>query len=336
MGAPMGSPMSPSFMGNEGIRQYILETAQGFPGSGIATIAGEQQLFVVAHMPPPSSAVQNPSACYVVYLVDKKGQQGFAAGTMTAGQDGACQFSFQSPVPLSYFTRVIISVEDSRNIQAYPQGPIVLKVKDDIRSRLKQGNFANGAFGKAGNMAKKAGGFVQKKAGGLFSRFSKNPAPIEGMAAATAMPQVSSDLAAGGMGAALGTTIGAAVAQNAINPGIPPNQLPLDPPTQINTQNPLPHTVYPQDPYAQTYTHNSSQQTYVESPQTVYQQNPRTQSVYPQSLNSQASYQLNTNPQGQSQQQSYAQNPYQQGSPSPNQITANKLFPSRTPNSNGL
>lgn len=279
----MTPPIAPSPMNASGVRQYTLEATQGFPGSGIATISGELQLMVVASLPPPATFVNTPSAAYVAYLVDKKGQQGFAAGKMTPSRDGACHLSFRSPVPLSNYTRVVISIEDPRKIQACPQGPIVLKVKDDFRSRLTQGDFAKGAFNKAGSYAKKAGGFVQRKIGGIFrGRFGKTPAaPLDSIAPGVNPAAAAQELGAAGAGAAgiaaagIGAGIGTAAAHQAVpNVGPPQAAYPVPPTPQTPPQTPpqVPPQSYPQgypQGYPQDYiqTQNPQPPTQAQEPQ---------------------------------------------------------------------
>ncbi|MDR3289618.1 MAG: hypothetical protein LBT22_09340 [Peptococcaceae bacterium] len=171
---PQGGNMG-TWMGGNGTpwqRELILQAAQpGVQGSGVATISSNHTFLLIANLPPPQTFFPGMRAyytsAYACYLVDKKGSAGFMAGVLNPIGNGVYRVHFQSPVPLTPYERVVVSVENPQNLGQAPKGPIILKVKEpwgpvQFLTPMVQA-------------AKSVGG----KIGGLFNRESP-PAPEAG------------------------------------------------------------------------------------------------------------------------------------------------------------
>ena len=151
-------------------RQLILQPAgEGIIGNGIATISPDNSFMLVANLPPPHSFLGQGQgmATYAVYLVDKKGQNGFLAGTLRPVGSGVYQANFHSTVPLTPYERAVISVENPQYVGQVPAGPIILKVREPVGPAALL------------NPAKKAGGTVWSKISGLFRGKAAAPLPVE-------------------------------------------------------------------------------------------------------------------------------------------------------------
>jgi len=191
-GGPMGSgPFS--FLGQGGggpvmnqPRQLILEAAQaGIAANGIATISPDNVFSCVANLPLPNTLVGQGYGTYAAYLVDQKGTTGFLAGVLRPIGSGVYQTQFRSQVPLLYYSRVLITVENPQDLGQAPKGPIILQV----RQPMGPSRFLS--------PVKKAGGSVWQKIYG-FVRGRGNPSTVplapsalgEGVLAPEVLPSV--------------------------------------------------------------------------------------------------------------------------------------------------
>lgn len=167
-GGKMGSgPFS--FLGSGGgpgvpqPRQFILESAQaGMASNGIATISLDNVFTCIANLPAPNTLIGQGFGTYAVYLVDNKGQTGFLAGILRSVGNGVYQTQFRSQVPLTHYSRVLITVENPQNLGHVPQGPIVLQVKQPSGPS----RFLTPVKNAGGSVWKKISGLIQRKAGG--------------------------------------------------------------------------------------------------------------------------------------------------------------------------
>lgn len=143
-----------------GPQWFNLVPSQGFSGNGMATIGTDNSFSVIAHLPPAHTISPHAPAVYAAYLVDAKGKNGFYAGTLKPAGNGVYQANFRSPVPLTHFNKVVVSLENPQGISQAPQGPIVMKVKEGLLD----------GFGPA----KEKGSEVWGKVKGFFNdRFSR-------------------------------------------------------------------------------------------------------------------------------------------------------------------
>lgn len=166
MPAAGGQALAHSFGKPNLPRQLILQAAQeGIAGNGIATIGADNSFYLVAYLPLPQTFLNQDTAAYASYLVDHKGQTGFLAGILRPIGNGVYQTQFQSPVPLSHYDKVVISVENPQYIRHAPNGPIILKVKEPMGAA---------AFLKP---MKNVGDSLWKKVSGLFGGKNKAPVP---------------------------------------------------------------------------------------------------------------------------------------------------------------
>ena len=115
-------------------RQLILQPAQeGINGNGVATISPDNIFLLIANLPVPQAFLrQGQPGVYAAYLVDDKGKTGFLVGVLRAVGNGVYRAHFQSPVPLLYYSRVVVSVENPAQLGQAPNGPIILKVKEPM------------------------------------------------------------------------------------------------------------------------------------------------------------------------------------------------------------
>jgi|GEM_PF-5004521 hypothetical protein len=115
-------------------RQLILQPAQeGIYGNGAATISPDNIFLLIANLPAPQTFLrQGQPGAYAAYLVDHKGKSGFLVGLLRPVGNGVYRAHFQSPVPLHYYSRVIVSVENPAQLAQAPNGPIILKVKEPM------------------------------------------------------------------------------------------------------------------------------------------------------------------------------------------------------------
>ena len=147
-----GNPLGP--------RTLNLVASEGISGNGMATIGLDNTFSILAHLPPPHTLNPYAPAVYAAYLVDKKGQNGFYAGTLRAVGNGMYQAYFRSPVPLIHYDKVVVSLESPQGITQVPRGPIVLKVKPGMLDSF-------GPVRKMGSdMWGRVKGFVGKRFGG--------------------------------------------------------------------------------------------------------------------------------------------------------------------------
>ena len=141
------------------VRQLILEPAQqGIIGNGMATISAESSFLLIANLPVPQTFLaQGQMGMYACYLVDNKGKTGFLAGVLKSVGNGVYRTSFQSPVPLHNYGRVVVSVENPAQLGHAPNGPIILKVKEPMGMMTfltPMKNTATTAWGKISGLFK--------------------------------------------------------------------------------------------------------------------------------------------------------------------------------------
>ncbi|WP_434511272.1 hypothetical protein [Desulfitobacterium sp. AusDCA] len=168
-GAMGGGPFSFLGQGGEGQainqpRQLILEPAQaGLAANGIATISPDNVFTCIANLPAPNTLFEQGYNTYAAYLVDQGGKTGFLAGVLRPVGNGVYQTQFRSQVPLSHYSRVLITVENPQRLGHVPNGPIILQVKPPSGpSRFL-------------NPVKKAGGSVWNKITGFIRGRGKAP-----------------------------------------------------------------------------------------------------------------------------------------------------------------
>ena len=115
-------------------RQFILQASQeGIYGNGVATISPDNSFLLIANLPVPQTFLgQGQSGVYAAYLVDDKGRTGFLVGVLRPVGNGVYRAQFQSQVPLHYYSRVVVSVENPAQVGQAPNGPIILKVKEPM------------------------------------------------------------------------------------------------------------------------------------------------------------------------------------------------------------
>lgn len=115
-------------------RQLILQPAQeGIYGNGAATITPDNIFLLIANLPAPQAFLrQGQPGAYAAYLVDDKGKSGFLVGLLRPVGEGVYRAHFQSPVPLHFYSRVVVSVENPALLGQVPNGPIILKVKEPM------------------------------------------------------------------------------------------------------------------------------------------------------------------------------------------------------------
>lgn len=154
-----------------GPRQLSLVASQGFSGNGMASIGMDNSFSVIAHLPPPHSFSPYAPAVYAAYLVDEKGKNGFYAGTLRAAGGGMYQMYFRSPVPLVHYDKVVVSLEHPQGIGQFPQGPIIMKVKE-------------GLFDSMGPVKRVGGNIWGKVKGFVSSRFGGGSEPVQDMPSA--------------------------------------------------------------------------------------------------------------------------------------------------------
>lgn len=159
--------------GGQGPRQLTLMASEGFSGNGMATIGMDNTFSVLANLPPVHMISPHAPAVYAAYLVDKRGQNGFYAGTLRPAGNGMFQASFRSPIPLVHYDKVVISAENPRNIMQAPQGPIVLSAKGggliDALGPVKE---------KGGELWGKFRGFISERFGGRQTAPPEQP-PVQ-------------------------------------------------------------------------------------------------------------------------------------------------------------
>lgn len=115
-------------------RQLVLQPAQeGIYGNGAVTITPDNIFLLIANLPVPQTFLrQGQPGAYAAYLVDDKGKSGFLVGLLRPVGNGVYRAHFQSPVPLNYYNRVVVSVENPAQLGQAPNGPIILKVKEPM------------------------------------------------------------------------------------------------------------------------------------------------------------------------------------------------------------
>lgn len=160
--APIKTPFS--FLSSGGsdvpqMSQLILEpTQEGLVANGIASISPDNVFSCIANLPSPESLMGGGTATYAAYLADSKGKTGFLAGVLRPIGTGVYRTQFRSQVPLHHYSRVLVTLENPQNLAQYPQGPVVLQVKQ-----------AAGPIRMLEPM-KKAGGSVWNKLSGLIKK----------------------------------------------------------------------------------------------------------------------------------------------------------------------
>lgn len=173
-------------------RQFILQAAQqGINGNGVATISPDNIFLLIANLPAPQTFLgQGQTGIYAAYLVDDKGQTGFLVGTLRSVGNGVYRAHFQSQVPLHYYSRVVVSVENPAQLGQAPNGPIILKVQEPM-----------GVMTFLGPM-KKATTSIWGKISGLISGRKKTPISPE---AAPISPELLQSLNQMGVGSPTGS-----------------------------------------------------------------------------------------------------------------------------------
>ena len=160
-------------------RQLILQPAQeGINGNGVATISPDNIFLLIANLPAPQAFLrQGQPGVYAAYLVDDKGKTGFLVGALRSVGNGIYRAHFQSPVPLLYYSRVVVSVENPAQLGQAPNGPIILKVKEPMGAMA----FLN--------PVKNTASTVWGKLSGLISGRKKPPLSPEAVPMTPELPQ---------------------------------------------------------------------------------------------------------------------------------------------------
>ncbi|MDR3269908.1 MAG: hypothetical protein LBT32_00110 [Peptococcaceae bacterium] len=161
------APQADHPQGQTGYREWRLQTIQpGIPGSGLAVVAGDSKFLLMAYLPSPQALAQmtggNISAGYVCYLADSKGKTGFMVGVLNHSGNGMYQLFFQSPVPLTPYARVLVSLENLQKAGQVPKGRILLSGSTSGSPLIW--------FKPMGKVAKSAGSALGKAIGGLIKR----------------------------------------------------------------------------------------------------------------------------------------------------------------------